>query len=155
MAKKFKYDWSEFTLKAAVKASPSKVFKLWADEKEICKWFLSGAKIDLRKGGEYEWTWLPGFTDKGKFLNVRKNSNIRFTFAGSICDVSFKKDKRGCLIVLRQYKIPTDERNKVGTYLSCSLGWSFFLANLKSVIEHKADLRERDPKHLKEGTVFY
>lgn len=155
MPKKFKYDWSEFTLKAAVKGSPAKIYKYWTDEKLICKWFLKQAHIEPKGGGDYEIAWVAGGTERGKVLAVRKDSLFKFTFAGSVCEVKFKKDKRGCLIVLRQFKIPTDEMNRVGTHLSCSLGWSFYLANLKSVLEGGLDLRERDPKQIKEGTVFF
>ena len=154
MAQK-KYNWKEFTLKVAVKASPQKVFKMWSDPKEICKWFLATAEIDLHKGGSYGWTWVAGGREKGKILNVRKPSSLSFTFAGCKCDIKIKKDKRGALVILRQYGIPTDENNKVWTHMGCSLGWSFYLANLKAYLEHGIDLRERDPKHLKEGTVLY
>lgn len=155
MAKQFKYDWSEFTLKAAYYISPAKLFKLWTNEKELCKWFLVEAKVDLKKGGEYTWQWMLGAKEKGKVLAVRKNTLFRFTFAGGICEVKFRKDRKGCLLILRQYNIPTDEKRKAGTHLSCSIGWTFFLTNLKSYIETGIDLREYDPKHLKEGTVFY
>jgi uncharacterized protein YndB with AHSA1/START domain len=155
MAKKFKYDWSEFTLKAAYNASPAKLFKLWTKENELCKWFLVSAKMELRKGGEYEWEWMMGAREKGKVLAVKKNSLFRFTFAGGICEVKFRRAGKGCLVILRQYDIPIDEKHKVGTHLSCSIGWTFFLTNLKSYIETGVDLREYDQKHLKEGTVFY
>ena len=152
---KKKYNWKEFTLKVAVAASPAKVFKMWTNPKEICKWFLATAKIDAKKSGMYEWSWLGGGREKGKILSVREPSGFSFTFAGSKCDIKIKKDKRGALVILRQYGIKTDEQNKVWTHLSCSLGWSFYLANLKAFLEHGIDLRETDPKHLKEGTVLY
>lgn len=154
MAQK-KYNWKEFTLRAAIKASPEKIYKMWTEPKEICKWFLATAKIDLKKGGSYEWSWVAGGLEKGKILTARKPSNFSFTFAGCKCDVKIKKIKGGSVVILRQYGIPTDEKNKVGTHMNCSLGWSFYLANLKAYLENKIDLRERDPKQLKDGTVFY
>lgn len=152
---KKKYNWSEFTLRAAYKVSREQLYKLWTDEKQICKWFLIKAKYDLRKNGKYEWTWLGNFTEGGKVLDVRNNSYLKITFAGCKLDVQFKKDGKGSLLILRQYNIPTTEKFKVGTHLNCIQGWVFFLTNLKSVIESGKDLRERNPKHLKNGTVFY
>lgn len=155
MPKKFKYNWKEFTLQAAFKGTPEKLFKMWTDEKQICKWFLTDAQIELKKGGKYYFKWVIGASENGKVLDVRKNSLFRFTFAGCICEVKFRKSGKDCLVSLRQYRIPTDERNKVGTHMSCQIGWTFFFTNLKSVLETGKDLREFDPKHLKEGTVFY
>lgn len=154
MAQK-KYNWKEFTLRAAVNASPEKVFKMWTIPKEICKWFLATAKFDLKKGGSYEWTWVAGGLEKGKILAIKKPSMLSITFAGCKCDVNIKKYKKGAVVILRQYEIATDENNKIGTHMNCSLGWSFYLANLKAYLEHGIDLRERDPKQLKDGTVFY
>jgi uncharacterized protein YndB with AHSA1/START domain len=150
-----KYNWREFTLKVAVKAKPERVYRMWTEPKELVKWFLETAKMELKKGGAYEWSWLGGGRDKGKIIAFRKPSLLHFTFAGCKCEIRITKDKRGALVTLRQYAIPTDEKNKVGTHMSCSLGWSFYLANLKAFLEHGVDLRETDPKHLKEGTVLY
>ena len=33
-----------------------------------------------------------------------------------------------------------------GWHLSCNLGWSFFMTNLKAFLEHGIDLREADPE---------
>ena len=93
--------------------------------------------------------------ERGKVLAVRKNSLFSFTFAGGKCDVKFRKSGKDCIVSLRQYGIPTDEKLKVGTHMSCQIGWTFFFANLKSVLESGTDLREFNPKYLKEGTVFY
>ncbi len=155
MAKKFKYNWKEFTLQAAFKGTPEKLFKMWTEPKLLCKWFLTGAKVELKAGGEYAFMWVMDAMERGKVLAVRKNSLFSFTFAGGKCDVKFRKSGKDCIVTLRQYGIPTDEKHKVGTHMSCQIGWTFFLANLKSVLESGTDLREFNPKHLKEGTVFY
>ncbi|HMQ80233.1 MAG TPA: SRPBCC domain-containing protein [Ignavibacteria bacterium] len=155
MSEKFKYNWKEFTLQAAFKGSPEKLFKMWTEPKLLCKWFLTGAKVDLKARGDYSFMWVMDVMERGKVLAVRKNSFFSFTFAGGKCDVKFRKSGKDCIVSLRQYGIPTDERHKVGTHMSCQIGWTFFLANLKSVLETGKDLREFNPKYLKEGTVFY
>ena len=155
MPKKFKYNWKEFTLQAAFKGTPEKLFKMWTEPKLLCKWFLTGAKVELKKGGEYVFMWVMDSKEKGKVLEVRKNSLFRFTFAGCKCEVKFRKQGKECIVNLRQYDIPTSERFKVGTHMSCQLGIYFFFANFKYVFATGTNLRELKTKNLKEGTVFY
>lgn len=155
MAKKFKYNWKEFTLRAAYKGTTEKLFKMWTDPKKLNKWFLTDADIELKKGDKYMFKWAIGAVENGKVLEVRRNSLFRFTFAGCKVEVKFSKAGKECIVTLRQYDIPAGEEHKVGTHMSCQLGWTFFFTNLKSVLETGRDLREFDPKHLKEGTVFY
>ena len=33
-----------------------------------------------------------------------------------------------------------------GWHMSCNLGWSFFMTNLKALLEHNIDLRETNPE---------
>lgn len=150
-----KYDWSQFTMKAAIKASPEKVFKAWTDEKILCKWFLIKAKMELRRGGNFMWEWFGNVQEKGIILEVKKPNRLSMTFAGCVLDINIKKDKRGTFMTLHQHHIPLDDKNKAGTHLSCFGGWTFFITNLKSYLENGIDLREKDVKYIKKGTVFY
>lgn len=52
----------------------------------------------------------------------------------------------GTLLELTQSEMPTDPNGMAAWHLSCFAGWTFRLANLKSVLEHKIDLRENDPE---------
>ncbi|MGA2667350.1 MAG: SRPBCC domain-containing protein [Ignavibacteria bacterium] len=150
-----KYDWSQFTQRVAVAAPAEKVFRMWTDPKLMSKWLVSDAKMHLKKDGSYEWTWLGGYKDSGQILNIRKPTKLIFTFAGSICEVEIKKDKRGSLVNLRQYNIPITEEHKSATHLGCSNGWTFYLTNLKTFLEYGIDLRETDLKSIQEGTVLH
>ena len=47
-------------------------------------------------------------------------------------------------VVLTQYEIPTDEAAKKNFFYGCSLGWSFWLVNLKAYLEHGIVLDEKD-----------
>ncbi len=151
---KNKFDWSQFTQRVAVAAPVEKVFRMWTDPIQLRSWFLADAKIDLKKGGEFEWKWLAGVKEKGKVLSVKKPTKLSFTFAGSVCDVTFKKDKRGSLVILHQHNIPETEKGKFDVHLSCSCGWTFYLTNLKTYLEYGIDLRETNAAQLKNGTVL-
>ena len=154
MAKQ-KYDWSQFTQRVAVAAPVDKVYNMWTDPKQLRSWFVADARMDLKKGGEYEWTWFGGGKEKGKILGSKKPSMLAFTFANSKCEVVVKKDKSGSLVILKQYDIPTGEDEKVNIHLNCSCGWTFYLTNLKTFLEFGIDLRETDLNHISEGTVLY
>jgi uncharacterized protein YndB with AHSA1/START domain len=151
---KKKFDWTQFTQRVAVAAPVEKVFQMWTEPAQLRSWFLADAKIDLKKGGDYEWKWLAGVKEKGKVLSVKKPSKLSFTFAGSVCDITFKKDKRGAMVILHQHGIPETERGKYDVYLNCSCGWTFYLTNLKTFLEYGIDLRETSPMKLKNGTVL-
>ena len=45
---------------------------------------------------------------------------------------------------LTQEKIPLDEESKVNYHLGCMEGWTFYLANLKSILEGGIDLRNKN-----------
>lgn len=151
---KKKFDWSQFTQRVAVAAPVEQVFKMWTDPDHLRNWFVTDAKIELRKGGNYEWKWVAGVKEKGKVLDVRKPSKLSFTFAGSVCDVTVKKDKRGSLVILHQHKIPKTEKGKSEIHLNCSCGWTFYLTNLKTYLEYGIDLRETNAKYLKKGIIL-
>jgi uncharacterized protein YndB with AHSA1/START domain len=148
------YDWSQFTQRVAVAAPVDKVFRMWTDPKQLSSWFVSEAKMDLKKGGEYEWTWFGGSKEEGKILGVKKPNKIIFTFAHSICEVEVKKDKRGSLVILRQYDIPTGDEEKVNIHLNCSCGWTFYLTNLKTYLEFGIDLRENENDMINSGSLI-
>lgn len=57
-------------------APPAEVFKAWSSDADLSKWFGAGAKADVKDGGSYE----SKDGDKGQFLRVRSNKDIRMTF---------------------------------------------------------------------------
>jgi hypothetical protein len=43
-----------------LKATPEEVFRALTDPQQIVKWFVPGARVDPRVGGEYVKVWAPG-----------------------------------------------------------------------------------------------
>lgn len=81
------------------------VYRAWSNGAELSKWFGAGTKADVKDGG----TFQNKDGDKGTFLRVRENKDIRLTFetAGSSAptqvDVQFQdkgKGKTGLLVNL-------------------------------------------------------
>lgn len=86
-----------------VAAPPADVFKAWVNGAELSKWFGSGSKADVKDGGTFE----NKDGDKGTFLRVRQNKDLRMTFenpelsAPTQVDVQFQdkgKGKTGLLV---------------------------------------------------------
>ncbi len=86
-----------------IAAPPADVYQAWANAADLNKWFGAGTKADVKDGGTYE----NKDGDKGKFLRVRANKDIRMTFenadstAPTQVDVQFQdkgKGKTGLLV---------------------------------------------------------
>ena len=60
------------------------------------------------------------------------------------CTVAIKKEGDNNIVELVQDSIPTDEQGMHYWHLGCKTGWTFYLANLKSMLEGGLDLRNRD-----------
>jgi uncharacterized protein YndB with AHSA1/START domain len=86
-----------------IAAPPADVFKRWSSSSELSKWFGAGTKADVKDGGGYE----NKDRDRGKFLRVRLNKDIRMTWENTglssptQVDVQFQdkgKGKTGLLV---------------------------------------------------------
>jgi len=84
-------------------APTDQVFKACSSGENLSKWFGAGTKADLKEGGSYE----NKDGDKGQFLRVRPNKDIRMTFenkglsAPTQVDIQFQdkgKGKTGLLV---------------------------------------------------------
>jgi uncharacterized protein YndB with AHSA1/START domain len=147
-------------LKIALTSSLEKIYNAWANPYEIEKWFLSKAEyldanqqtVDKNKnietGFSYEWNWyLYEPTEKGKITNANGADFIQFTFAGNcLVDIKLSNFKNYTIVELTQHQIPIDDKSKQKIRIGCHEGWTFFLANLKSIYEGGIDLRNKNPE---------
>ena len=86
-----------------IAVAPADVFKAWSSGTELSKWFGGATKADVKDGGSFQ----NKDGDKGTFLRVRENKDLRMTFetggtsAPSQVDVQFQdkgKGKTGLLV---------------------------------------------------------
>ena len=86
-----------------IAAPPADVFQAWSSDKELSSWFGGGTKAQVKDGGAFQ----NKDGDKGSFLRVRQNKDIRMTFENSglsaptQVDVQFQdkgKGKTGLLV---------------------------------------------------------
>lgn len=107
-----------------------------------------GSKEKVEKGDTYKWLWH-GWPDDtveyGTIIECDGIDFIKFSFgkAGD-CAVKIKKEEDETIAELEQVNIPTNEQRKQYWHLGCKTGWTFYLANLKSLFERGKDLRNRN-----------
>ncbi len=144
-----KMDWSRFTRRVFIEASAKEIFKLWTTQNGMESWFLRSAKFyrnnDQNAGDEkfvagdgYSWEWHGWpHTHEGLILEVIDEKEFTFDFGESgKVRVELVKEDNQTQVILTQYDIPTDEKSIRDYFYGCSLGWSFWLVNLKAFIEH-------------------
>jgi uncharacterized protein YndB with AHSA1/START domain len=147
-------------LRIPIRASRKSVFDCWNTQKGIESWFLREARYTssngssregtevIEPGDQYVWRWhghADEVEEKGSILSLIPNEMIRFSF-GKAGDVTVRLLEHEDLILaeLTQENIPLDDDSKTRFHVGCSNGWTFYLANLKSILEGGKDLRNRD-----------
>lgn len=162
-----RFDWARFTICIYIAAPPAKVYDAWTTARGLCSWFLEGAAFfpddsrrktatiranRARAGDRFIWTWFykGGTSIEESVIAARAPGHFRFGFGdGMEVEVRIERASRGAMVTLVQHNIPTSARRRVEYHMGCRVGWTFFLANLKSVLEGGADLREKDPDRLR------
>ncbi len=152
------FDWTQFTKRIAIKSDLTAVYNAWTKSEELEKWFLSKAvfytaahenvpsSTPVSAGCRYEWNWYAqNYFEQGTITEANGTDFLEFTFAGN-CKVGIrlKQQKDSVLVELTQKEIPLDDDSKANIRLGCAFGWTFYLINLKSILEGGIDLRNKD-----------
>ncbi len=154
------FNWSEFTKRIKIKSDLSTVYNSWTKSEELEKWFLSKATfyntkneivsptVNVQPNSKYEWNWYAqSHFEEGKIIQTNNIDFLEFTFAGDCkVQVKLKQEDNYVLVELTQKEIPLDNQSKESIRLGCASGWSFYLLNLKSILEGGIDLRNKDTK---------
>lgn len=153
-------NWSSFTVRVPVNATAEKLYWCWSTREGMEYWFLRMSEYKkpddslrsndepVQKGDRYKWLWhgWPDETvEQGQILECNGKDFFKFSFgkAGN-CTVRIVKENGQSIVELLQDKIPDDEQGKQYWYVGCKTGWTFYFANLKSLLEGGIDLRNRD-----------
>lgn len=154
------FDWKTFTVRVPVNAPVEKLYWCWATREGIEFWFLRLSDYKnpdgtprqnneyVQKGDKYTWRWH-GWSDEvteyGEILDCNGKDFFKFTFSSAgNCAVTIKQENGQNIVELVQDEIPDDEQGRHLYQLGCKTGWTFYLANLKSLLEGGVDLRNRD-----------
>ncbi len=159
------FDWSSFTVRINIKNnSIEQLYRAWATRGGIEYWFLrmsEYSKVDgelrsvdepVHTGDTYRWRWF-GYSDEvtetGEILDCNGKDFFKFRFgdAGN-CSVRIYPEQDELIVELLQDNIPTDDRGKELWHIGCKTGWTFYLANMKSMFEGGIDLRNKNEQIL-------
>ena len=152
------FNWEQFTKRIFINTDLKSVYDAWTKSEELEKWFLSKASFRLMNGEavspstnvssdcRYTWNWFAqNHHEDGTVILANGIDSIEFTFAGN-CKVHVQLSEQNAqiLVELTQSAIPLDDNSKQSIRLGCAFGWTFYLLNLKSVLEGGLDLRNKD-----------
>jgi len=150
--------WSKFTITADINtADVRSVYLAFTTSQGLESWFLRKAdfytvpkrlrnKVEqISKEDTYEWLWYgSNKVEKGRVMDINCIDFLKFTFSGgSEVSVTFKSANGLTIVELEQEYIPEESDLSKNLYVQCQIGWTFYLANLKSVIEGGVDLRNK------------
>lgn len=153
-------NWKSFTVRVNINAPADKLYNLWATREGMEYWFLRMSEYkspagEIRKGDEqaqkgdsYTWRWHgwdDTTTEYGTVLDCNGKDFFKFSFgkAGD-CSVRIKSELGYTIVELLQENVPDDDKGKQTWHVGCKTGWTFYLANLKSLCEGGIDLRNKD-----------
>ncbi|MCS3798163.1 SRPBCC domain-containing protein [Niastella sp. OAS944] len=152
-------DWSKFVTRINISAPAEDIYKMWATRGGMESWFVRlseykdkdgverGTDEEITIGDTYKWLWF-GYGDEavenGKILELNHKDRFRFSFgkAGNVT-VTITEEEGEHIVELTQEDIPTDEKGMYNFHVGCKGGWTFYLANLKSILEGGIDLRNK------------
>lgn len=161
------YDWTRFKKKIFIDASVEQVYQAWVQPGKIVQWFIAKAEYrspegvlcrdydSVQVGDQYYWQWHQELSSTGEIIEVHENQSLSFTFgendkgSGEMIRVTVRvspsEDGRTVLELVQDNMVDTVDSYSAW-HLSCNLGWSFFMTNLKAFLEHGIDLRESNPE---------
>jgi len=152
------YDWSRFVDRVSIDADAQVIYDSWATRRGLERWFLSKAEFysgegsrnpcdRVQKGDTYSWNWH-GYADyegTGEILQTNEKDFLEFTFTGGCrVSVSVKRESGETICELTQTMPQEADEDKQYYYIECGKGWTFYLANLKSILEGGVDLRNKN-----------
>jgi uncharacterized protein YndB with AHSA1/START domain len=154
------FDWSTFSVAINIKAVPEKLYKAWATRRGMEEWFLRISEYsrtdgtvlkpdeEVKPGDTYKWLWhgWPDETEEqGKIIEANGADFLKFSFGNAgVCSISIQPNKDECIVRLKQEDIPDTEEGRQNWHLGCKTGWTFYMANMKSILEGGIDLRNKE-----------
>ena len=154
------YNWKEFTKRIPIRTSAKAVYDAWTTQQGLESWFLRLAQFTkadgtvrpknnhIEPGDKYKWLWF-GYDDSVKeereIIAANGWDRLQFGFSGGcIVTVSISQEQGETICELHQQMSMEDENEQQYFFIECGAGWSFYLANLKSVLEGGLDLRNKN-----------
>lgn len=128
--------------------APKKAFRWISEPERLTRWFMDTATLAPRKGGRYAFGWEGGPTHTGTVLEFVRGKRLTLTWQWpgrealgvTKLRLSVEPKKNGTIVRFTHSGFrrhgPWGE-----LYEGAIRGWTYFLMNLKSVLENGHDLR--------------
>jgi uncharacterized protein YndB with AHSA1/START domain len=133
---------------------PAKVFAALTQPKQLVRWFVARAEIDLREGGEFRLSWGPGASMKGKVKSFTSPSKLVVSWHDklpggrsfdTVARLRLRKKGKGTVLTVTHEGFRSG-KSWIWVYGQIQSGWAYYLLNLKSVLEHGTDLRSPEDR---------
>ncbi len=160
-------DWTQFKRIIYINSTVEEIYRKWASQEGMETWFLKkaesfskdGSKRDVNElaqtGDTYLWEWHNWEGQhRGEVISANGKDEIVMTFDNSRLTIKVFEGRGKVCCHLTQDQIPTDDNSKFGIYHGCSCGWTFWLANLKALLEHGITLNDTEPGLVDEHRDF-
>ena len=154
------YNWKQFTKRITIDAAPEAIFSAWSSQQGLERWFLRLAQFQkpdgalrgrsepVQKGDQYKWLWF-GYSDaiveEKEILSTNEKDELEFSFSGGcFVRVTIKEEGGETICELQQTMPMDDEAEQRYFFIECGKGWTFYMTNLKSILEGGVDLRNKN-----------
>jgi uncharacterized protein YndB with AHSA1/START domain len=131
-----------------IHAPPGEVFRHVSDPARLTRWLVDRATLVPRTGGDYVFTWEGGPTHSGTVLEYVKGRSIALTWGWpgreklGVTTLTISLEGRAGGTVVRFTHAGFRRGGPwVDLYEGALRGWTYFMMNLKSVVENGHDLR--------------
>jgi uncharacterized protein YndB with AHSA1/START domain len=127
---------------------PKKAFRALTEPARLTWWFMDKAALSPRKGGRYTFSWDDGPTHTGRVLEFSRGDFVTLTWQWP--------GQEGLGVTRLKMSVAAKKRGTVVKFVHSGFqnggpwgdlydgaihGWTYFLMNLKSVLETGYDLR--------------
>ena len=147
--------------KVAISSDLKTVWNALTKPSTLKHWFLRHANLDLKVGGSYHFSWGTRNSSgeypvnmRGKYLKLESERLLQLTWNTEDRPVTFQLDSNETETILTVI-VEGFEPGSPGHIFELR-GWTFYLINLKTVLEKGWDLRElHSDRTLLDGWVNY
>ncbi|HEV8282951.1 MAG TPA: SRPBCC domain-containing protein [Chitinophagaceae bacterium] len=154
------FNWKQFVKRITIKSSAQNIYDAWATQQGLESWFLRLAEFKtpqgvqrkrnepVQKGDRYKWLWF-GYDDtiaeEKEILSANGKDEVQFSFSGGcIVTVTINQEQGETICELKQIMPMDDEAEQRYFFIECGKGWTFYMTNLKSILEGGIDLRNKN-----------
>ena len=154
------FNWKQFTKRITIDAEPKEILNAWSTQQGLESWFLRLAQFNdaggtlrrkdepVQKGDRYKWLWY-GYSDaiaeEKEILYTNGEDELEFSFSGGcVVKVTIKQESGEIICELQQTMPMDDEAEQRYFFIECGKGWTFYMSNLKSILEGGIDLRNKN-----------